>query len=480
MADRRPQMLPMRQMTQMPREGRPGRTWQSAVPLTRLLFVTIALAALSACASRSAAVPPVPAAPRHPDFIYPDVTSGVGVGQLAGQIERGWRYLQADNIKNAEREFASAIKTSPDAAAPRTALGYVELARQEFADAVGEFDRALGAERTYVPALVGRGQALLALGRDGEALASFEAALDQKPDVAGLQGRVDVLRFRAVQDNLARAKTAAEQSRWDEARAAYAQAIAASPDSAFLYRDRAGVERKAGAVDAALADVRQALTLDPNDARAHRMLGELLEEQGDPAAALAAYEKAQSLDPVEVPGPVIERARAAAALARMPAEYRAIPSMQALSRADLAALVAVRLAGLVSAVRPRQVVITDVRGHWAQDWITSVVRAGVMDTLPNYTFDPGASVRRADLAQTVNRALTLIAAQKPRLAEKWQGAQLSINDLPPSHLAYPAVSAAVASGVMQLLPDGTFQLLRPVTGAEALEIVGRLEALAAP
>jgi len=33
---------------------------------------------------------------------------------------------------------------------------------------------------------------------------------------------------------------------------------------------------------------------------------------------------------------------------------------------------------------------------------------------------------------------------------------------------------------MRLLPDGTFQLLRPVTGAEALEIVGRLEALAEP
>jgi hypothetical protein len=38
---------------------------------------------------------------------------------------------------------------------------------------------------------------------------------------------------------------------------------------------------------------------------------------------------------------------------------------------------------------------------------------------------------------------------------------------------------AVASGVMPLA-NGNFDLLRPVTGAEAMESIGRLEALARP
>ena len=42
-----------------------------------------------------------------------------------------------------------------------------------------------------------------------------------------------------------------------------------------------------------------------------------------------------------------------------------------------------------------------------------------------------------------------------------------------------AVAVVVASGIMPL-SDGNFELLRGVTGAEALEIVGRLEALARP
>jgi hypothetical protein len=101
-----------------------------------------------------------------------------------------------------------------------------------------------------------------------------------------------------------------------------------------------------------------------------------------------------------------------------------------------------------------------------------------MDTQPNYTFQPAARVRRGDLAHTVSRALALIAAQNPAAAERWKAAQVNIADVPPGHLSYPAVSQAVASGVMPLAEDGTFQLLRPVTGAEATEIVSRLESIA--
>ena len=122
--------------------------------------------------------------------------------------------------------------------------------------------------------------------------------------------------------------------------------------------------------------------------------------------------------------------------------------------------------------------VTDIRGHWAQQWILPVVRAGIMDTQPNYTFQPNARVRRGDLAQTVARILNLIATRKPAAAKAWLGAKQKIADLSASHLSYPAVSQAVASGVMPLTENGTFQLLRPVTGAEVVDVINRLEALA--
>lgn len=443
--------------------------------MRRLAVVVGVMVFVTGCAARSV-MPPAPVAPRYPEFRYPLVSPEADSIQIT-RIERGWRYLQSDNPRNAEREFQSALKLQPSFHPAATGLGYLELARRQPGDAVAFFDRALGSDVSYVPALVGRGQALLELQRDGEALASFEAAVKGDPSLRDLQARIEVLRFRAVQDNLARAKASTDAGRWNEARAAYGQAIAASPESAFLYRDLGLVERKAGELALALEHFRRATTLDPADAVSQAQIGNILEEQGDIAGALAAYEKARGMDPGAVPEEHLIALREAELLAKMPAEYRAIPSSQTATRAELAALIGERLEPLISQVRQRQMVVTDIRTHWAEDWIMRVVRAGVMDTQPNYTFQPNLQVRRGDLAHTVARVVNLIAAATPAAANAWQGTTQTIADVPPGHLSYPFVSAAVASGVMPLTDTGTFQLLRPVSGAEIVDVVTRLEAL---
>ena len=387
--------------------------------------------------------------------------------------------MQLDDFRNADREFAAALKEQPRFHPVETALAYLAMARGNEKDAATRFATALQLDPTYVPALVGRGQALLELERVAEALASFEAALAKDPNLTDLRSRVDVLRFRSTQDTLARAKAAADARRWDVAKAAYLQAIAASPDSAFLYRELASVEQRAGQTTEALDHYRKAVELDPSDARSLAAVGTILEGQGDVLGSLEYYERARAIDLAEVPDSVVARVRARAALARLPAEYRAIPSSTAITRGEFASIIGVRLEDLVADARPRQVIITDIRRHWAQKWITAVVGVGIMDPLANYEFQPGQRIRRGDVAEIVSRVLTLIAAEKPEAAKKWLGARVQVTDVPAGHLSYPAVSVAVASGVMPLA-NGGFDVLRPVSGAEAFEIVGRLEVLARP
>ena len=449
----------------------------SVTPCLRGAFVTVVVVAfMAACAPKAPIA--VAGAPKHSDFVFP-VSPENTQPALTAYIDRGWAYLQLDDHRNAEREFAEALKQQPSFYPAETAMAYLSIARSNEKDAVARFERALQADATYVPALIGRGRVLLELDRDAEALASFEAALAKDQSLTELRSRVDVLRFRAVQDLLGKAKSATEARRWDEAMAIYRQAITASPDSAFLYRDLAGVEQKAGQTANALDHYRKAVELDANDAHSLAGIGVILESQGDAIGALSAYERSRAIDPAEVPENAIARLRGAAALAKLPAEYRAIPAASSVTRGEVAALVAIRLEPLLARAQPRQVIITDIRGHWAQAWIAPVVRAGVMDTLANYDFEPSRPVRRGELANTVSRLLTLIAAAKPELAKKWQGARLAINDVGSTHLSYPAVSAAVASGVMTLAA-GNFELLRGVTGAEAMDIISRLEALARP
>ena len=302
----------------------------------RAALVLLALLAAS-CAARTPAPPPVPTAPSHPEFRYPTLPPGTDANQ-ATRIDRGWQFLQADNLRNAEREFQAALKAQPSFHPAETALGYLELARKDARDAVARFERALASADAYVPALLGRGRALLELGRDGDALTSFETALKVDPSLTDIKSRVELLRVRALQDNLARAKAATDAGRWEEATSAYSQAIAASPDSPFLYRDLALVDRKAGEPALALENLTKAVTLDPGDARSWGQIGAIREEQGDAAGALEAYEKAVAIDPSEVLTDHLARVREAVALAKLPEEYRAIPGTPAATRGDVAAM----------------------------------------------------------------------------------------------------------------------------------------------
>ena len=441
-----------------------------------LLAGCVWVLAIAACAPK--APPAVVGAPKHPDFMFPVAPEGTLPAQ-AGRLDRGWQYLQLDDFRNADREFSAALNQQAAFYPADAAIAYIALARGNEADAVARFDRALAADAGYVPALVGRGQALLAMDRVGDALASFEAALAKDASLTDLKGRVDVLRFRATQDMLGRAKAASDGRRWDEAKAAYQQAIAASPDSAFLYRELAAVEQKAGDPAGALDHYRKAVELDASDARSWAAIGGLLETNDDVVGALGAYERTRSLDAAEVPEVSVARLRARAALLKLPAQYQAIPGNPGVVRGEVAALIGIRLEALVARARPRQLIITDIRGHWAQQWITAVSRAGIMDPLPNYEFQPGQRVRRGELALTVSRLLGLVGAAKPELVTKWQATKVATADVPAGHLSYPYVSQAVAAGVMPLV-NGNFELLRSVSGAEAMEIIARIEALARP
>ena len=108
----------------------------------------------------------------------------------------------------------------------------------------------------------------------------------------------------------------------------------------------------------------------------------------------------------------------------------------------------------------------------------AVARAGVMEQFANHAFQPRTVVRRSDLAVAVARLLRAVAAQHPTQAKSWDTARLKFTDLPPSHIAYPAASAAVAAGVMTTVADNAFQPSRPVSGAETLEAIAKLESLA--
>ncbi len=429
---------------------------------------------LGACAAK--APPALPTALKYAEFMYPAVPPELRSPADAESVDRGWRFLQHDDLANADREFAAALKRSPALYPARAGRGYVAVARKDYGAAVADFDATLKAAPRYVPALVGRGQSLLALKRETDALAAFEAALAADPSLTDLARRIDVLRFRSLQEVIEAARAAVAAGRADEARAAYVRALAASPESAFLHRELGLLERRQGNLAGALEHFRRATELDPSDAVSFVQTGEVLEQQQDLPGADAAYRAAAGIEPTP------DLTRRIAALGermrelKLPPEVLALPTSNQITRGDLAALLGIRLEAILRQAPAREVVMTDTRGHWAAAWISMVVRAGAMDEFENHTFQPRAPVRRVDLARAVSRVATLLANTRPVLRARIAD-RPDIADMDRGHLNYRDAAIAVASGVMPLVDGNRFQLSQAVTGAEATQTVERLRAL---
>jgi tetratricopeptide (TPR) repeat protein len=450
----------------MSRLGLPAR-------LSPALLALLLLA--GACAPKTAPVT-APGAPKFPDFVYPAVADAAS--PAAQQHDAAWQALQAGDLRTAERGFQAVLKRAPEFFAAEAGLGYVALAKKDYKAALAAFDRGIAVNATYAPALAGRGQTYLAMNQPQQALASFDAALAADPTLTAIRSTADVLRFQGLQGGIAAARKATEAGNFAEARTAYLAAIAATPDSPFLYRELAVVERRDNHLDEALQYAQKALELEPSDPRNHVAVADVLEAQGRFAAAADALGGALALEANDSLTRRVDALREAAAREALPEEFKTIEQSATITRAQLAALIGVELDDLVKRAPARPgAVMSDIRGNWAQPWILSVTRAGFMDPLPNHAFQPNAVVRRGDLAQAVSQVLNVVAASRPKDAAAWRSARPKFADVPPGHLNYPAAAIAVAAGVLPL-ENGSFQLSRPVTGVEAIAAVKKLRELA--
>jgi tetratricopeptide (TPR) repeat protein len=442
----------------------------------------VAIAALgltvAGCAKPRVNLPAAAAAPTFDDFVFPSAAADLAGPAVLDWHRAAWQVLQAGDARSAERDFTAILKQSPAFFPAEAGLGYTALARKDAQAALAHFDKALARSAAYAPALAGRGEALLALGRTDAAADAFQRALAADPGLTALNSRVDVLKFRSVQQNIENARKAAEAGKLDDARRGYLAAIAASPESAFLYRELAAIEHKSGDNPSALAHARQAVNLDPSDARALMLIAEVLEADGEWVKAADAYAAANAAEPADATAAKARQMREQAAFEAMPEEYRSIESSPAITRAQLAALLGTRLGDVLRRGEARPVVVTDVRANWAAPWIQAVTRAGVMEPFPNHTFQPDATVHRGDLAQAISRVLALIATANPALAARWRDPRPTFADVGPAHLQYPSAARAVSAGVMTPLEGDTFQLTRPVAGSEARDAVSKLEGLA--
>jgi tetratricopeptide (TPR) repeat protein len=444
-----------------------------------LMTLSLALAVSTNCAPRR---PPAAtnAAPKYPAYAKPDIPQALAVTPMTRQrYDDAWTRLQGGDTRAAARALADLLKQNADFYPAETVLGDIALIDREFKDALTYFTRVLEQNATYLPALEGRVQAALGLGDDVMSAVALERLLDVDASRDDARSRLDLVRLRIVQRQLAAAADARGAGRLDEAQQILERALEVWPSSAVLLREIARIELERGAAASAEAHVRKALEVDGSDPESLAVLGDVLEREGKTAEAADAFARAVTLDPRPAWRERRDTLRARARVEGMPAEYRAIATSATVTRAQVAAAIGIDLEPLVArASRRSTIVVTDVRTSWAAAWILPVTQAGVMDVFANHTFQPNATVRRSDLAQIASDLTALLPPGRQAEVAQWRASRPRLPDVPAGHVSYRAISLALAAGVMKLDEAGRFWPARPASGADVTAMIARLKPLA--
>ena len=204
-----------------------------------------------------------------------------GIG--SEDFQRGLSALRAGNLKEAERLLQAVTRAQPQHVPALNVLGVVLGRLGRNGEAVASYDKALAVAPDSVEAWYGRAMTLLAAGRLQEAIASFDRVLAAKPDFA--------------QVHLLRAKLLADLGRRDAALAAVDKLLGVMPDFAEAWLGRSNILFEAGRYEEANSAARRAVALKPDLAEAWHGLGNAFNELKRCDEALGAYDKALALNP---------------------------------------------------------------------------------------------------------------------------------------------------------------------------------------
>lgn len=436
--------------------------------MRRLLVLTLAgaLMAVGACAPKT-----LPPPPESQDYVYPAPRPEAGVSSSEREsLEKAWRKVQAGDVAGAVRDYRKLLQRHPGLVPAETGLAYAHLRSGQEQAAAAQFLAVLEDAPDYVPALVGAGTTALSRGDADAALSLYQQALEVSPGDPLVRKRAAGLKLQVTERHLSAARVAEGAGDQEIAAEEYRAALEVAPELAEVRLSLAEIEVAGGDPEAAVATLRD----DPSGNReVKRRLGQVLLGQGEYEEARAVYEDLVASDPGDTEAREGRRAAQEALDDQaQPDEYRRIAAAERATRADLAALLAVKVTALSRLPTSEPRLAVDISGSWARGSIATVVGLGLMEVYPNHTFKPRETVRRADLARASSSVLVRLG---------WRGgAGPEPSDMRPSHLDHDAVRRTVGAGLMELGPSGEFEPWRPVSGREAEEVVEKLSRLVDP
>ncbi len=389
--------------------------------------------------------------------------------------EEGWNDLKQGRESKAEKTLSKLGLESPIYA---VGLGYINSLSNRLQAAEKFFRQALQYRPELALAHSGLAQIYQKTGQEDQAFAALREVLKTEPDNLWANQQYESLKNRKLEEVLAEAQAALDSDDIKKGKAALLKALYYAPQHTDSHLKLTEIYKKENKIQNALVHLKAANSAEPENADILRNYAETLLQAGQLTKSLSLYEQLYKLEPEnEETQDKIEDLRSQIGIVELPPLYDSIPSSEAITREEMAALLAVKFKGILDEPTETPPIIIDTTVSWASPFILQIASLQIMNIYPNHTFQPKKMLNRAEIAEIISRLANYLEKKGHKLIQQIPPDRIRISDVLPQNYYYPSIVRMLSYGIMELTMDRAFLPDQTVSGDEAIKLLDIILAL---
>ncbi|MBM3284268.1 MAG: tetratricopeptide repeat protein [Candidatus Aminicenantes bacterium] len=432
-----------------------------------LLCVLFLLTA--ACAT----IPPPP-----PTFYLESLPQSLTIAMTLEErilAEEAWDFIRQGRADKAGKTLS---RLSPESPLYYVGFGYIAFLSEDLQSAEAYFQSAASEFPELTLARIGLAQVYERTGEEDKAFNELREILKLNPQHPWAREEYEAMKTKKTQEAVEEAKSALSEGNPGKGKEAYLRALHYSPEFVPAHAALAELYMKEKRLSNALVHLQAAHSIEPGNRKLLENYAATLEQAGQYEKSLEAYEKLFELDTSDKRiQDRIESIKNRLGIYEIPSRYTEIPLATAVTREEVAALVAVKLREVLAEPAPQPPIIVDISASWASRFILKVTALGLLDVYANHSYQPRKPVTRAEMADLVSRIIKHLEGRGYRFIRQIPMERIQVQDVTPEHVCYLPIIQVLSYQVMELFPDKSFRPDLTLAGHEAIRIMDILLAL---
>ena len=425
-----------------------------------LCFMIVLL--LGACATYQ---PPPPSL--YIDSLPQSIVTGLSLDERIF-IEEAWRSLKQGKGSKARKALMRLDEQSPFY---YVGMGYAYFMMNDVALAEDFFKAAQRFSPDMAIVHLGLGQIYHKTGRDDLAFAEFREITKINPDHIWARAQYENIKIQKTQESLDTGKAYLDAENIESSKESFLRALYYSPESTQAHLALIDIFLQEDNLDNAIVHLEAASKNDPENIDILKKYGDVLFLANENKRSLEIYEKLLVEDSENQEyGQRVEVLKNRLGIFELPSQYNAIISSEAVSKEEMAALLAVKFKDILEETSKKPPIIIDIATSWADDYILQMASLDLLDIYPNHTFRPKKIINRAEMAEILLRLVNYLSDRGFRFMQQIPPENIQISDVSIDNYYYQPIIQILSYDIMSLSLEKTFKPDLPVSGPDSIKL----------